>query len=357
MPRKLSSRFWSTGVAFLAAGLLAASWGCSTGGSGWEVFGSPFPFVGSTGGSTPPTGGSTGGGGLGGGGGTATDPCDIEQSRKFVTISMRNLSEDYVHYFFVAIAFIDVEDDAAAEDVPGIGDQAFIDGGVCADDVALYQQFGYVPVAAGQQIAFGDYCLYGPALYYFHRSGQFRRSATPGNAGLASAIAPAQGSSPTYDNFFTSSGAQVPVPDLILFHNPGTGEGAALKVSSQTSSPCDIVLTGVTPVCNRDAFYYVDEDDRITGSTALGFGAGRRVPSEIQGMGCECLGAAQAYQVLAPPGTTSRTANCDEFMRGGRIDYVFLRQDENPPVPQLVWRVTDSSGSVAHEFDARATIP
>jgi hypothetical protein len=44
------------------------------------------------------------------------------------------------------------------------------------------------------------------------------------------------------------------------------------------------------------------------------------------------------------------------FFRGGRIDYVFLREDTDPPFPQLVWRVTDSAGTRAQDFDPRANI-
>lgn len=332
--------------------------GCGMGGSGWEFMGSPFYGAGGT------TGGTTGPGTttpVGGGGGgqsdrTPRDPCQEAQARKFVTISMRNTTPDYIHYFFVAIAFVKVDTNDPNAPIPFFDNVAFPNGAVCPNDIRLYQQFGYnIEIPAGQVESFGDYCVGGHALIYYHRSGQFRVSPGQGAAGLGSAIAPAQGTSPTYDGFFTSAGARMPVPDIILFHNPG-GEGAALKVSRPTLNPCDAQPTVGAPNCARDSFYYVDEDDVRSGTAALGQGSARRVPSDIQGAGCQCRGTAQAFHVLAPSGVLARGATCQEFLRGGRIDYVFLRQDENPPFPQLVWRVTDPAGTAVHEYDPRAGI-
>ena len=151
----------------------------------------------------------------------------------------------------------------------------------------------------------------------------------------------------------------VPIPDRIYFHNPGTGEGAALKISLSSTAPCadgggDLI---VDTNCDQDAFYYVDESDLISGSVFLGAGSGRRVSSEVQGTGCECTGFQNAFQQLAPSGTAASNANCNEFLRGGVIEYAFVREDTNPAFPQLVWRVIDQSGAVVHEFDNRAGIP
>jgi hypothetical protein len=257
---------------------------------------------------------------------------------------MRNLNpDDYIHYFFVLIAYVN-------------GD-AYPDGAVCPDDVDLYTSFGYREIPEEGSEEFGNYCIEGPALIYFHRSGQFRRGGGTGGSELASAIAPAQGTNATFDDFFTSGGASVPIPDQILFHNPGTGEGAALKISIGATSPCDAIFVSGEPDCAQDAFYYVDEADLMTGSAALGAGSGRRVPSEIQGTGCACTGFQDPFQVLAPSGTTASNAECNEFLRGGLIEYVFVRDDTNPPYPQLVWRVTDQSGAEVHGFDPRASIP
>jgi hypothetical protein len=44
-------------------------------------------------------------------------------------------------------------------------------------------------------------------------------------------------------------------------------------------------------------------------------------------------------------------------LRGGRIDYVFVRDDVDPPYPQLLWRVTDGNGSVAHNYDPDSSVP
>lgn len=339
-----------TGLAALAVviallgGLVSA--GCAGSGNVLEFVGTPFTgFSPSTSGVRGP--GTTGrlpGGTVGGG--VAVAPCDESQTRKFVRISMRNQSDDYVHYFLVMIAFID---DPTT---------AMVEGAVCPDDIPLYTSRGYVSIPAGAMVEFGHYCLGGPLLYYLHENGQFRGA---GTAGLASAIAPAQGATPTYDTFFTSTGAQVPVPDLILFYNPGTtADGRALKISRNGTAPCNPDAgTAGDPDCQQDAFYYVDENDRLAGSTALGSGSGRRVPTDIQGTGCECLGLSLAYQVLAPPGRrgVDPSVVCNEFFRGGRIDYVFVREDTEPSFPQLVWRVTDGGGTRAHDFDPRARVP
>lgn len=293
---------------------------------------------------TPPDGGpdDDDGGNLGGGDGGPLDPCDENQNRKFVTISMRNQAPtDFIHYFFIAIAFIDDEDSP----VP--------DPAVCPDDIDLYTSFGYEMRGEGiQQI--GGFCFPGPLLVYFHESGQFRDA----SGTLRSAIGPASGSQPTFDRFFTSAGQRIPVPNIILFHNPGVGDGADLKIS-QSISACDgteVVIVG-DPLCRQDAFYYVTQDDLLTGSTALGNGSGRRVGTEIQGSGCQCAVGNINWQQLAPSGVTGASAECFEFLRGGRIEYVFIRDDRTPPIPQLLWRVTDGSGGLAHDFDARANLP
>jgi hypothetical protein len=80
------------------------------------------------------------------------------------------------------------------------------------------------------------------------------------------------------------------------------------------------------------------------------------VPGDIQGSACQCRGLAQGYQRLASASSSASAAQCDEFFRGGRIDYVFIKDDTDPPYPQLLWRVTDSAGARAHDFDSRASI-
>jgi hypothetical protein len=340
--------------------------GCAGGTRAFQYLGgTPYAYFPE--GSTLPEGpGSTGvsaGGTLDTSGGGATNPCNETQARKLVRISMRNTSQDYIHYFLIMIAYVNGE--------------TYPTGAVCPDDVALYQRNGYVQVVEGDQVALGNYCIEGPALYYFHRNGQFRGATGTGASSLASAIAPAQGSAPTYDNFFSSGGASMPVPNVILnffssggasmpvpnvilFHNPGTGEGAALKISTSRTAPCDTsVVENVTSDCQQDSFYYVDQDDRLVGSTALGFGSGRRVPNEIQGTGCSCGLSNDPWALLAASNldasdVSRQSGLCNRFLRGGRIEFVFVREDTDPPFPQLVWQVTDSSGSQAHEFDPRA---
>jgi len=339
--------------------LLAAIAGCGGGGSYWEYMGNPYGEGTGGGGTTGPGGSATTPGGqLGTVDRSHVDPCTEPLSRKFVTISMRNHCQDYIHYFLVAIAFVDVDQTDPNATIPTLDDTQFPDGAVCPADIPLYTQFGYQFISAGQRQAFGDYCIGGPALVYFHRAGQFRTIAGGGPMSLGSAIAPAQGTIPTYDEFFTSAGAQIPVPDLIMWHNPGTGEGGALKISSPRLNPCD---PGQTPsgaaICERDAFYYVDEGDLMSGSRQLGPNSGRRVPREIQGTGCECNPLHGAYHILAPSRVTATGAACDEFFRGGRILFAFVRDDRTPAFPQLLWRVTDAAGSIAHDFDRRAGLP
>ena len=331
------------------AAMLSSFWlaGCASGSSLLASLGSTFSYVGRS-------DGDVGGGDSGddsnlfdGGGRFDVDPCSEPLNRKFVRISMRNMApSDYIHYFLVLIAYVNGE--------------LYPDGAVCPDDIDLYTSFGYFEISEGTAREFGNFCIVGPALLYFHESGQFQRAGGVGGAQLASAIAPAQGTSPTYDGFFSSAGAQVPVPDLILFHNPGTGDGSFLKVSTNHPNPCALleVAVSVDPDCDQDAFYYVDEFDMLSsGSTVLGFGSARRVPNEIQGTSCECLGFGEPWQQLAPSRVTATNAQCNEFLRGGRIDYVFLREDTNPPFPQSVWKVTDSAGALAHDYDPRADVP
>lgn len=301
----------------------------------------------------PPTGDGTGGGTggtggdsgfFGGGAGPDIDPCNESQSRKFVRVVMRNQNpDDFIHYFFVAVARIN-------------GD-TYPDGAVCPDDIGLYESFGYVQIPEGQTQIFGNFCFTGPSLVYYHRQGAFQGAATGGGgANLASAIAPAQGTNPTFDSFFNASGAQIPVPNEIIFHNPGAGDGALLKVSINDLAPCDQTVNVGDPDCLQDAFYYVDQSDLPSGSNTLGIGSFRRVPAEIQGTGCQVTGFQNPAQVLAGSGDNASTAADNEFLRGGTITYAFIRDDQTPAIPQLLWRVTDSGGALAHDFDPRAGI-
>jgi hypothetical protein len=324
-----------------------ASLGCGSGVAAFSLLGTPlFDATGSGAASTPSGGGGGDSSFFDTGGRVNVDPCAEPNSRKFIRISMRNLASDsYIHYFFVLIAYVN-------------GD-VYPDGAACPDDIALYTSRGYLEIPEEEQREFGNLCIEGPALFYFHKEGQFRSAGGVGGSQLGSAIAPAQGTNATFDSFFTAGGATVPVPNLIIFHNPGTTSGGqALKISINRSNPCGGEVVGFfDAACDQDAFYYVDESDLISGSIALGVGSGVRTPSEIQGTGCECLGFQDPFQQLAPSGTTASSARCNEFLRGGTIEYVFVREDLNPPFPQLVWRVTDQTGAEVHDFDPRANIP
>lgn len=319
----------------MTLGVMSA--GCAGTGA-FAGIGSPFGYTGGATQTVQPGGTGRTSGSAGSGDRSYGDPCQEEQARKFVRISMRNLSRDYIHYFLVLVAEVD----------DGSGT-----GAVCPDDVSLYTAFGYELIPSGTERAFGNYCFEGPALIYFHRNGQFRSA-----QGLASSIAPAQGSTPTYDEFFGANGQPVPVPNFILFHNPGTSsEGRALKVADSRDFPCeDDVIETVDPICDQDSWYYVDQRDIRAGSTVIGRGSYVRVPADTQGTGCDCAISNQAYQVLAPTGANAGTALCSEFLRGGRIDYVFIRDDQEPPFPQLLTRVSDATGSRAHDFDPRGNV-
>jgi hypothetical protein len=356
-------------VASLLCGMFAAGgavWlvGCGSGGDGWQVLGGSgfgVKVVGNGNGAGPGNSGSGGGGGGTAGDDRAqVDPCTESDNRKFLRISMRNDSDTFIHYFLFLVAFVNSD--------------RYPFGAVCPDDVQLYTTFGYETVADGQVTVFGNFCVEGPAMVYFHQAGQFRGAGSGSTGQLGSAIGPAQGSSGTFDARFDASGLSVPVPNVIIFHNSGNGQGSALKVSRSTACSVEVNPFGVDveagnagiivgmgalgdPPCRQDAFYYVDQDDRIDGSTALGADSGRRVPNEIQGTGCECAGSATPIQQLAPSRVTATTARCNEFLRGGHIEYVFVRNDETPPFPQLLWRVTDATGSTVHDFDPRGMVP
>lgn len=347
MPRMRPGRIVQlVGLGVMAGGLAAFGWGCGSGGDSLIQFMGNTPYQDLSGSGSSTTGGptvssQTTGGRLGGNDRTIVDPCTEPESRKFIRVSMRNQSSDYIHYFVTFVALVKSD--------------TFPEGAVCPDDIALYESAGYTSIEEGSFSEFGSLCIAGPALIRFHLSGQFQ-GAGSGNSSLASAIAPALGTSATYDGFFSSGGAVLPVPDFIVFHNPGSGEGRALRISRGDVNPCSDNVTRGDPLCSQDAFYYVDETDRLTGSTALGQGSGRRVGSEIQDTGCECLGVSEPWFRLAPSRVSGSNARCNEFLRGGRIDFVFIRDDRDPPIPQLLWRVTDSSGAQAHDFDPRAGV-
>ncbi|MFN0137239.1 MAG: hypothetical protein ACKVS9_14110 [Phycisphaerae bacterium] len=343
--RRVSARLGVAAAALCTLGAAyVASVGCGSSQDPSFAFVSPF-FLGS--GFTPP-GGGTGGDDDGDGffdddEGGVVDACGEQTERKFVRVIMRNTAtNEHIHYFAAFIAFEQGE--------------VYPAGAVCPDDRSLYTDFGYVFIEADDSRNFGNYCIVGPAYLYFHRDGQFRSSTT-----FASGIAPAQGSASTFDAFFTASGAPVPAPNLILFHNPGSGAGRALKVATANSDPCDSVLFTADPDCDQDAFYYVDANDRPAGSTTLGRGSAVRTPSDIQGSGCTCTGSGNpvtdAAHQLAPGTQAASDVDCNEFLRGGAVEYVFLRDDSEPPFPQLVWRVTDAGGTIAQSFDERARIP
>ncbi len=335
-------------MAALLTALVAT--GCASGRNGIDVFGSPFQSSSGTT-STGTTGpGSTG---IGIGAGTANtgsradvDPCTETEERKYIRISMRNdIPVDNVHYFLTFIAYIN--------DPNGV--DGYTDGAVCPADEALYRSNGYsIKVNAGEQRVFGNYCIDGPALIWYYQSGRFRSTGV-GSTDFASAIGQARGTVPTYDAFFSSAGARIPVPNIIMFHNPGTGEGAALIVDEPSANPCDPAAVDRTSNCARDAFYYVDDSDLMSGTPTLGPGSGRRVPNEIQDTLCVTEGdLTRGYHTLAPSGVTPATALDHEFLRGGKIEYVFIRADQDPPIPQLLWKVTDERGALVHDFDSRS---
>ncbi|MCK4342138.1 MAG: hypothetical protein KAY37_10500, partial [Phycisphaerae bacterium] len=327
----------------LVGGLVSSGCAGGAGSSTLDFYGSPYYSTGPQE-STAQGPGSSGrvpGGTLGGGSRVNVDPCQETPQRKQIRISMRNISSDYIHYFLVLVAYVNSD--------------THPDGAVCPEDTSMYESAGYIYISEGDESPFGNECIEGPALYYFHEKGRFQGA---GTTGLASAIAPAQGTSATYDAVFGPSGKQMPVPDIIWFHNPDTGEGKHLKYSPGLSDACDpnVIEIAAGP-CDQDSFYYVDSFDMKAGSNPGGGDPYVRFPSEIQGTGCLCGLGNDPWAALAPSGATAADKRCNEFFRGGRVDFVFLRDDTEPPYPQLVWRVTDSSNGLAHDFDERAEIP
>lgn len=329
-------------IGCLSVVVLIAVTGCAGSTGAFGLFGTPYAPVGTTdsGITGPGQSGTVPGGALGGSGRSSGNPCDESQNRKFFRLTLRNDSQDYIHYFLVLVAYV-------------YGD-THPTGAVCPDDVETYVANGYdITVEDGQQLAFGNECIEGPALIYFHEAGRFQGV---GGSRLSSGIPPAEGSTPAYDAAFTASGRRLPVPNLIWFHNPG-GEGDRLRWALKDSAPCatgDISI--FTGACEQDSFYYVDERDNPTGSNPGSRSPYVRFPSEIQGTGCRCFGSDQPWAELAPTGATAATARCNEFLRGGWVEFVFLNDDSEPPPPQLIWRVRDASGAVAHEFDERANV-
>ncbi|MBN2447997.1 MAG: hypothetical protein JXO22_14800 [Phycisphaerae bacterium] len=323
--------------------------GCMGGYQGLSIFGSPYESTGSaTAASGPGSTGFTSGGITSGNDRSNVNPCTESQSRRYIRISMRNETpEDYIHYFLVMVAYV----------YDATGTDGYADGAVCPDDYDLYRANGYtIEVDAGEERVFGNYCFTGPALIYYHESGRFQSTGGTTTRTLASAIGPAQGTLPTYDNFFTSAGAQLPVPNLILFHNPGTGEGANLITINNSGNPCDTNQSTGAANCLRDAWYYVDSSDLMSGTPTSGAGSGRREPNEIQGTVCETGDQREGWQQLAPSGVSAANAEDYEFLRGGRIDYVFIRDDQDPAFPQLVWKVVDERGAEVHDYDARSGV-
>ena len=162
-------------VALIGLAGAVASTGCGGGGGGaFQYLGTPFNTTrpSSTGTQAPGVSSRTTGGSLAGGGRTSVDPCLEPRERKLLRISMRNMSSSYVQYFLVLVARVQ--------------STTWPDGGVCPEDVPTYQSAGYSLVPEGGVREFFNYCLQGPLLIYFHKSGQFRDS-----GGLAAAIAPA----------------------------------------------------------------------------------------------------------------------------------------------------------------------
>lgn len=234
--------------------------------------------------------GSTGGSDPGGGGGASG-------LSKTVSMTLRNTTQEFIHYYLHFIAFAG----------PGAT--------VAPEDESEYLNFGYLDTGS-DSFTFGSITVTAPdpgqrVLWYFHELGSFPQSA----------ISPAV-SVTVNDSFFDELGALVPVPDYILFYN---GEFVA-------------------DLCLLKSYRSTD----VSGNFSLAFFG----PEQIQDTGCNvnCLAPdIDPFHRLAPLTRPPDQAFCNEYFRGSRIIYEFRNQDPDGAPERLVWQVS-LSGTQIHDF-------
>ncbi len=294
--------------------------------------------------------------------GTATlDVLIAGQTDRKIILTLRNeMTDRYVHYHLHLIAF--------RKDVP-IGDES------------RYEAFGYVRYPSG--VNFGCYTFTQDLFYYYHRNGQFRADITDSGSALRSGIAPATSASqPKLDPSF--SNRNVPLPSLILFHDPGTGPLPDAFDDDRGADTINPALDDATncgcDVCAQASWYYVTELDVPVG-IAPPCSAGRdpaamgryfRVPGETQDTVCDDCSSLVATLPLAgteachwlhntalneavwpQPAGAVGDVRCYEYYLGSVVTYTFTDDgtttglDANV-LPSLKWEVRTLTGQIIH---------
>ncbi len=293
--------------------------------------------------------------------GTATITVGVNPGNRRLLLTLRNkLTDRYIHYHLILIAFV--------EDItPG--------------DEARYLNFGYHHYPSGTTI--GCYTFTQNLYLYYHNNGKFRSDVSNPTSTMLSGIAPASSSStPRVDSFFGNR--EVPLPSVILFHDPGTTVPSPFNTGrgSSTINPGLHTISSCVSCdrCAQAGWYYVQSNDTPIGiASACTIGRditakGRyyRVPGEIQGTVCyDCTSEAGTLPIAilntahwlhnsaagtgtGPLGPGLPTdVRCHEFYADSVIVYTFGNaadavQPGGTATPSLVWDVRSRNGDVIH---------
>jgi len=293
----------------------------------------------------------------------------IGPTNRNIYLTLQNAVTDrYIHYHLHLIAF--------REDVaPG--------------DESRYESFGYRMYTSPQTIGCYTFpaTVARPLFYYYHQNGRFRTEITdtsrPLLSGIQSAVSATQ---PRLDPFF--AGRVVPVPSLILFHDPRNTVPSPFD-QNRNSHTINSTLANVTnctascEICSRASWYYVTATDVPSGFPGLGCTRGRdpsdnsrilryfRVPAETQDTVCwDCSSAAgnlppigvdtsavhwlhntAVGQAVWPNPAGSTSLQCFEYYLGSFVTYTFTNAGDTAPAgtsppPSLKWEVRTPSGIV-----------
>ncbi len=290
-------------------------------------------------------------------------------SSRSIRLTLENQDPNrYIHYHLHLIAF--------REDIP-VGDES------------RYEAFGYEWFPAGVQFGCYNFSHARGLYYYYHEEGRFRANLDNTNDStnpVLSGIEPASPSSNSLDRFFADR--VVPVPSLILFHDPGSSVPSQFNRLNRSNGISALVTSvlACAPTCfacSQPSWYYVTAADlpagQIPGSCA---GASRtditrflrffRVPAETQDNVCgECAGLTTPFPaqdtsaahwlqstavnaaVYPNPAQTPSNSDCFEYFIGAQVRYVFTNAGDILPTtatpgPSLKWEVTTTSGDVIH---------
>lgn len=297
---------------------------------------------------------------------TATVNIAVTATGREILLTLQNADPNrYIHYHLHLITF--------AKDI-------------VTGDESRYTSFGYVRYPTG--VSFGCYNFAGRDLYYYyHRNGRFRTNITNSSSTLLSGISPAISSaSPRKDVYFMSR--VVPLPSMILFHDPKTTVPAAFNVDRGATTINPALSTPSTCAgcasCAQASWYYVTAFDQPSGVNrpcSLGRndsnGPGRyfRVPAETQQTACwDCvvtlplLGTDAAHwlhnsaineAIFPRPAGDVSTVLCNEFYLGSVVTYTFTNAGDLvasgsglTAQPSLQWSVQTRSGTAIHSRPA-----